>query len=229
MNLNFGIAGTIIEAVSGLRFDAFMRDHILAPISKAEAENATFNAAEIRDPSELGTIYVGEHGEWTPSFDWYPDGKIPLRNLTGYKPGTNAVIFGPQGSLRASTSHLVAYMDMLRTQNTTILKPSSIKELTKPRYQYHGENGPLNDFHLYGLGLYTTTYRANDQVIGHEVVTGHLGSAYGLISGYHYWKEWSLAYMVNGALEGYKWGNGTIYEKVRLEIHEAIQQYTQSK
>ena len=93
-----------------------------------------------------------------------------------------------------------------------ILSPSSVTEILKPRYQYSGENGLLNDFHLYGLGMYTTTYRPNDMVINHEVVTGHLGAAYGLISGYFHWKNYTFAYIINGALYGYKYGTGTIYE-----------------
>ena len=33
VNLNFGIGGTIIEKVSGQRFDVFMRDNVLKHIS----------------------------------------------------------------------------------------------------------------------------------------------------------------------------------------------------
>jgi hypothetical protein len=41
--------------------------------------------------------------------------------------------------------------------------------MVKPRYQFHGpEGGSYNSiFHIYGLGLYTTTYFENDIVIKH--------------------------------------------------------------
>jgi len=35
---------------------------------------------------------------------------IPVRNMTGYKIGTNGAVFGPQGGLRASVRHLNNYM-----------------------------------------------------------------------------------------------------------------------
>ena len=100
--------------------------------------------------------------------------------------------------------------------------------MLKPRYQYHGQQfGSTNDFHLYGLGLYTT-YRPNDIVLQHKVLRGHLGAAYGLISGYYFWDNYTLTYQINGALNGYGYGTGTIYEKERLLIHEAIENYLQS-
>jgi hypothetical protein len=78
--------------------------------------------------------------------------------------------------------------------------------MLKPRYQFHGlEGGSKNDFNLYGFGLYTTTYSSSDTVIKHEVVKGHLGAAYGLISGYFFWKSYTLNYIINGALNGYKY------------------------
>lgn len=86
--------------------------------------------------------------------------------------------------------------------------------MLKPRYQFHGKkSGAQNDFHLYGFGLYTTTYRKTDHVIAHEVVRGHTGSAYGLISAYYFWGNYTMTYIVNGALNGYGYGTGTIYER----------------
>ena len=81
------------------------------------------------------------------------------------------------------------------------------------RYQYSGTGkGPYNDFHTYGLGMYGTTYRKNDVIISHTTVRGHLGAAYNLISGLHFWENYTLTYIINGALNGYKYGTGTIYE-----------------
>ena len=70
--------------------------------------------------------------------------------------------------------------------------------------------------------MYSTTYYRNDQIISHEVTTGHEGAAYGLISGYYFWKNYVFAYIINGALNGYKYGTGTIYEGERLAIHKAV-------
>jgi hypothetical protein len=98
-----------------------------------------------------------------------------------------------------------------------------VEELIKPRYQYHGpQGGVANDFHIYSFGLFTTTYHQNDIIINHETVRGHTGSAYNLISAQHYWKDYTFTYIINGALNGYKYGTGTIYEYERLKIHIAV-------
>lgn len=119
VNLNFGIGGAVIEKISGERFDNFLRDNILKHISINLPEEATYNAAYIKNASNLGTIFVGDKGKWLPSYDYYPDGKIPVRNLEGYIIGSNGVIFGPQGGLRASVSHLSNYMIMLANEGVT--------------------------------------------------------------------------------------------------------------
>ena len=94
------------------------------------------------------------------------------------------------------------------------------------RYQFSGlQSGPSNDFHNYGLGLYGTTFRKNDRVISHEEVKGHLGAAYNLISAQHFWKDYTLSYIISGALNGYKYGTGTIYEYERLAIHSAVEAF----
>ena len=131
-NINFGIAGTVVEKISGIRFDIFVRENILKHLSQGLSEVATFNAGTISDSSNLGTIFVGSNGKWVPNYDSYPDGIIPQRNLTGYVVGTNGVIFGPQGGLRASVSHLSNYIQMLSNGGLTkegikVLQPSSVQ------------------------------------------------------------------------------------------------------
>jgi hypothetical protein len=39
--------------------------------------------------------------------------------MTGYVVGTNGVVFGPQGSMRASVSHLSNYIGMLANKGVT--------------------------------------------------------------------------------------------------------------
>jgi len=218
VNLNFGIAGTIVEILSNTRFDIYQQDHILGPLSKGLTEEATFNPATIKNKRNLGVIYIGKNEAFVPNYDYYPDFNIPQRNLTDYKIGSNGVIYGPQGSLRASASHLTRYAIMLKNEGKTvagdqILKPESVRQMTRWRYQFGGlGKGHENDFHTYGLGLYGTTYRLNDQIIEHEVVKGHTGAAYNLISGQHFWDKYTFTYIISGALDGYKYGTGTIYE-----------------
>jgi CubicO group peptidase (beta-lactamase class C family) len=231
VNLNFGVAGTIVEILSGQRFDLYQQQHVLQPLSEGMPETATFNPATIKNPAQLGVIYAGSEGKWTPSYDYYPSGSIPQRNLTGYRVGTNGVIYGPQGALRASASHLSRYAMLLAAGGVTksgrrILSATSVRELLRWRYQFQGtRSGAENDFHCYGLGLFGTSFRRNDWIIEHEEVRGHTGGAYNLISAQFFWGNYTLTYIVNGALNGYKWGTGTIYEYERLAIHQAVQTY----
>ena len=162
-----------------------------------------------------------------PNCDNYPGGTIPQRNLTGYTVGDNAVIYGPQGSLRASVSHLTNYAIMLANggktkQGKQVISEESSKQILKPRDQFHGAmSGSKNDFHTYGLGIFTTTYRSSDILISHEVVKGHTGAAYNLISAQHFWGGYTLTYAINGALNGYKSVANSIYEYERVAIHTA--------
>lgn len=76
--------------------------------------------------------------------------------------------------------------------------------MLKPRYQFHGRNSRAeNDYNLYGFGIYTTSYRSYDNVIPHEIVKGHLGEDHGMISAFYFWKNYTLTYIINGALYGY--------------------------
>lgn len=53
-------------------------------------------------------------------------------------------------------------------EGTRVLSAQSVEQMLKPRYQFHGSRyGSENDYHLYGFGLYTTTYRKNDNIIPH--------------------------------------------------------------
>jgi hypothetical protein len=109
-----------------------MKNNILNFISEGLPEIATFNPATIKDTSNLAVLYLGKAGKWVPNYDYYADGVINQRNLTGYKIGSNGVIYGPQGSLRTSVSHLTQYAIMLANggktkQGKTVLSSDSVK------------------------------------------------------------------------------------------------------
>ena len=60
------------------------------------------------------------------------------------------------------------------------------------------------------------------------MVKGHTGAAYNLISAQHFWGEYTLTYIISGALNGYKYGTGTIYEYERLAIYNAGDEFVKS-
>lgn len=52
-NLNYLLVGTIIEKVSGQRFDLFMRERLLSKFS----DNMNFNPELLKDANDLAVLY----------------------------------------------------------------------------------------------------------------------------------------------------------------------------
>ena len=83
-NLNYGLLGTIVEAVTGERFDRYMRSHLLAQLDiKGSFNPGDFTTEEL---ALLGSIYQkqkdgqwDEKGPWVAQIDDYSD-KAPDRD-----------------------------------------------------------------------------------------------------------------------------------------------------
>lgn len=116
-NLGFGVMGTIIERITGRRFDEHMKADVLEPLGLA----ASFNVRTLSDEAfaNLATLYRRGEDEstWRPDGPWVPQvddyrGARPVgavvgagpdpAALAGYAVGTNGTLFSPQGGLRAS-------------------------------------------------------------------------------------------------------------------------------
>jgi len=63
--MNFAVAGTIIEKLSGQRFDLYVKEHILAKLRL----KASFNPADIRNISQLAVLYDGVNDTWVEDTD----------------------------------------------------------------------------------------------------------------------------------------------------------------
>lgn len=181
-NINYGLLGTIIERVTGERFDLYQREHILSQLG-IRADYVPGNLAP-QDFALLGTVYQkkdaagnwDENGPWIGKADDYrgiqPAAEsIYLQNpyaediqgwysLEGYVPGTNATMLSPQGGLRISYAELGHALTMLMNggiyDGRQILSPASVAEMTKPQWRYDPakKNGnPAGGTLLaYGLG-----------------------------------------------------------------------------
>ena len=70
-NINYGLLGTIIEAVTGERFDRYQKKHLLKELD-THADYVPGNLAK-RDFAKLGTIYQkkDESGHWNEFGRWY--------------------------------------------------------------------------------------------------------------------------------------------------------------
>lgn len=119
-NLNYGLLGTVIEAVTGQRFDQYQKTHILKDLAcRADYVPGNLEAPEF---ARLGTIYRKQdrQGRWDEKGPWQgimddfggvqpPRETLSLQNpyaqdvcqtydLAGYQPGTNATIFLPKAA-----------------------------------------------------------------------------------------------------------------------------------
>jgi D-alanyl-D-alanine carboxypeptidase len=121
-NLGYGLVGTMIENVTGERFDRYMDREIFKPLGM----DAGFNPGLLGDEafSNLSPIYrkgPADSEEWEPEGAWraqiddYQGGRPRdfVRRLPGsaakldeYEAGTNGSLFSPQGGLRISARDL---------------------------------------------------------------------------------------------------------------------------
>lgn len=182
-NLNYGLLGTIVEAVSKERFDHYVQNHVLKALDITGGYlpgNLSLN-----EFASLGTLYQKKDiaGNWRDDMPWRPvmdnfRGIKPARDtvtmqnpyvlhddlrvysLDNYIPGTNATFFAPQGGLRISLEGMYNALLMLMNRGSfrgkEFLKEASINEMLHIQWSYNGHNGDTGDDTLlsYGLGLY---------------------------------------------------------------------------
>ncbi len=210
VNLNWGVLGTVMEAVSGQRFDRYMKQAVLDPLRIAGGFNPEeFSVAEINN---LATLYRKQTeagwnlaGPWVPQVDDY-QGKVPSKRagLESYVPGSNAIPFSPQGGLRISVRDLAKLMRLLMNggivDGVRLLRRQSVQTMLTEQWRYDPaiKNGDTQEglFQAWCLGTQHFIDRSvaaasgakaqGDRLVEKGGVTafGHLGDAYGLQSGF---------------------------------------------
>jgi CubicO group peptidase (beta-lactamase class C family) len=231
-NLNFGIMGTLIEKLSGQRFDNFVREEILNPMGI----QGSFNVADIRQINNLSPLYRNS----VATVDNYKGIRPTGRDLASYIPGNNGIIFGPQGGLRISALDLAKFMMMILNQGkyngTQILESKTIELMHTAQWQYDGTNGDNynNLFNAWGLGFHLITNSpGGDIVFEGEKMAGHSGNAYGLISGMYYNinQNFGLIFITNGYKGEQSYGaiSGSAFYKPEAEVFRLIERHFNRK
>lgn len=213
-NLNYGLIGTLIEALSGERFDEFMSTHLLEPLNI----NGGYNVSELNDIESLAVLYRDN----IPQADDY-GGVAPDPFVSeDYIPGTNGSLFAPQGGLRCTLEDLLDFAHMLSNQGnfegTQLLSAEAVEAILNTEWDYDGTNGDnyFGLFNRWGLGIHHSGANGtNDRVVSNEILMGHPGEAYGLISDLYFHSEngYTIAFVTNGYASGggYSFGEETIY------------------
>src|SRR4051812_36295920 len=162
-NLNFPIVGTIVERVTGERFDIWMRHNVLEPMRLDACYNwptcsdaAVARAVELDRPD--GKPQKDDlHGERPACPVFVKDGE-PC-DLGRWKPGENGSLFAPQGGLRISARGLARVGRMLLNGGTLdgvrIVSPGSIDMLFTQVWRFDGANGSTESGFYCSFGLAT--------------------------------------------------------------------------
>ena len=236
-NSAWGIIGSIIESVSQMKFDDFMRERVFKPLNM----EADFNPTKL-DLSQLATLYRFD-SIWIPQVDDYTNNLPTDRVWEGYKPGTNGLLFGPQGSLRCSASDLIKLGQLFLNNgrlatsskdSITFLKQSTLNFLSSEVWSYNGENGDTwSDFwQSYGLGLHLITgQKGKDEIFPGKTFQGHAGIAYGLLSDL-YWDANSnsgVVFITNGSKRHFSYGEKSAFYAVEEDFFDALEVYINSR
>ncbi len=224
-NVGFVTLGTIVEAASQQRFDDYTREHIFEPLGI----QGGFNLYELPDYVSLAALY---RNDVVQSDDYYANAPTsPDMDL--YIPGQSAQFFGPQGSLRVSAEELSRILQALMNEGSyngiQILSPESVETMRSMAWSYDGTNGNnyFGLFREWGLGVHRTTNTTGEDVVfPGEVMLGHPGEAYGLISDM-YWSEtvpFGFVWMTNGYHPGfsYDFGTSSTYYSVEEELFQDL-------
>jgi len=201
------MAGTIIEKISGERFDQYVKHHILDPLGLYGGY-----CVDSLDKSRFATIYT--YNDSTKKFEAAPAAYNPRsEEIANYVMGYSTPLFSPTGGMKISATDLAKYMIMHmkqgRSKGTKIISKKSAHEMQTK----------LSDKEGYGMAIMTS-----DNLINGKTMKGHTGSAYGLYSAmfFHPKEKFGIVVITNGCSPGYTDGFQTAIRKTVTCLYDAL-------
>ena len=187
-NLNYNMAGAILERISGERFDQYVKHHILDPLGLYGGY-----CVDSLDNRRFAHIY--EYRTDSSRFIASPAAYNPRSaEIAAHVPGRTTPIFSPTGGMKISAPDLARYMVMHsrmgKYRGGRIMRKNSAEEMQRARSEQEG----------YGLALTTSK-----NIIKDVEMRGHTGSAYGLYSAMFWQPKEGYGFVVisNGCHPGY--------------------------
>lgn len=230
-NINYVILGTLIEKISGQRFDEYVRNEILIPAGV----EGSFNVNHISNIDNVAVLYRKNAGSWVAQADDYQGTYPGASNLQGYVPGTNGGRFAPQGGLRCSAKDLSRLMQLLlnngRINGDTILSASSVQQMMDNEWTYNAGNGNnyYGLFNSWGLGIHRIQNIPNGDVVldNSTNMFGHPGEAYGLVSDAYIdtSRMLGIVFITNGCGNGYQLGPQSAFYSVEADVFRIVSPY----
>jgi CubicO group peptidase (beta-lactamase class C family) len=206
-NLNYNMVGTLIEKVSGERFDQYVKRQILTPLKLYGGY-----CVDSLDKSRFAAIYEYnvDSGKFFPS----PAAYAPRRTeIANYIMGYSTPIFSPTGGMKISATDLASYMIMHmklgKHNGKRIISKKSAREMQTALSEKEG----------YGLAIMT-----KDKLIAGKTLKGHTGSAYGLYSAMFFSREEKFGIVVisNGCDPTYTDGFNAVIKKTVNCLYESL-------
>lgn len=196
-NLNFPVVASVMERVTGERFDKLLARLVIRPLRL----EACFNWSGCSPAMAKRAVVLYRASGEVAKDD--VQGAIPACpvvvnpgdacDLSAYKPGENGALFSPQGGLRISMRDLAKIGQLLARGGKGFISHKAFAELTEPEWRFDGGNGLGEDgtasgfFCGYGLAVHTIGaggQGCHDDLFGDgKLRIGHAGDAYGLKAG----------------------------------------------
>ncbi len=229
-NCAWGLVASVIEKVTGQRFDMYTQEHIFQPLNIT----ASFNVSEIYDTYPLAGLYRFQDHQWVNQVDDYRKNSPIPRIFDGYELGQNGLLFGPQGNLRASTDDLVGLAQLFFNQGTVdgnqIISKDSLDQMLQIQWSYDDSNGETWDgfFNAYGLGIHILTNQLGKDIVFPRLnMVGHPGIAYGLLSDFYLdiESQTGIVFLTNGKKQKFSYGINSSFYRIEEIVFETVYPY----
>lgn len=206
-NLNFNMAGAVLEKLTGVRFDQYIKQQILDPLKLYGGYNVG-----LLDQKRLTPLYA--YSTKKNSFEVQPSAYNPrTAEINNYTLGYTTPIFSPTGGMKMSANDLAKYMMMHmnygKSGKTRIIKKKSAQEMQTKLSEKEG----------YGLALTETT-----KFIPNRRMVGHTGSAYGLYSSMFFdpKEKFGIVVITNGCVAESKNGFIALSQEISNYLYEKV-------
>lgn len=183
-NLGFNTLGTILERVSGERFDKYIVNHILNPIG-------VYGGYEVLslDSTKFVNIYTWDSGK--NEFIHKPAAYATrAEEIENYVFGHSTAVFSPTGGMKISPQDLAKVMQMHMNLGTTVEGTQIIsKESAEAMQSIVAPKTDEGDAYGYAI-------RTSNQLLDGHTMIGHTGSAYGVYTSMFWDKDRKFGFIV---------------------------------
>ena len=192
-NMGLNLAGSILEKVSGIRFDDYVRENVIHRLGLYGGHNI-----DSLDANRFAIIYASKDGEYVESKGAY---KSRSEDMPNYVFGYSSPIFSPTGGVKISAHDLAVYMMMHMNggeyNGIRIISEESAKTMQTPVWMIQKEGEEQYALCLREFVDFMDDAKYN---VPGSYPIGHTGGAYGLNS-IMIWSPadgWGIVAMCNG-------------------------------